>query len=76
MATLFEISITDGYGYLSGSFADESPTDWTRFISDLYENILNVKYPRRDNSFEIPITKVARHKFRRQQVPEIFLTDL
>jgi len=68
--------LADGYSYLDNSYGITGLTEWKAFISNLFNNILNGMFSKTGNSFEIPLTKVAKYKFRKNQIPEVFLTDL
>ena len=68
--------LADGFAYLDG-FAEKSGlNEWKQFIYSLYNNILDNKYKESGRQYEIPLTKVQKYKFRKKQIPEIFLTDL
>lgn len=68
--------LADGYAYLDNPVANPKLEKWSLFISDLYNDILNGKYVATESVFEIPLSKVEKYKFRKKQVPEIFLTYL
>ena len=68
--------LADGYAYLDNPVANPKLEKWSLFISDLYNDILNGKYVVTEFVFEIPLSKVEKYKFRKKQVPEVFLTDL
>lgn len=68
--------LADGYAYLQNHAENTSQKEWKRFISDLYNDILSSKYAESGNKYEIPLTRVQKYKFRKQQVPEIFWMDL
>ena len=53
--------LADGFAYLDGFAEKTKSKEWEQFIYSLYK---------------IPLTKVQKYKFRKKQVPEIFLTDL
>ena len=68
--------LADGFAYLDG-FAEKSRLDeWEQFIYSLYNNILGNNYKESGRRYEIPLTKVEKYKFRKKQIPKIFLTDL
>ena len=70
------IYLADGFAYLDG-FAEKSElNEWKQFIHSLYNNILGNKYKESGRRYEIPLTKIQKYKFRKKQIPEIFLTDL
>ncbi len=68
--------LADGYGYLQKEREDNTLERWNSFISDLYHDILNCRFPSTGNSFKIPLNQVQKYKLRKKQVPELFLTDL
>lgn len=68
--------LADGYGYLEKSTKTAVLEEWTEFITILYNDILNNKFPKTDTSFEIPLSKVQKYKLRKKGISEIFLTDL
>lgn len=68
--------LADGFALLNGFANKTRLEDWKQFIITLYDNILNGKYLKTNNRYEIPLTKVQKYKFRKKSVPEIFLTDL
>lgn len=67
----------DGFGYFQ-TFAHNigGTKDWFSFISKLYEGIVQGRYKKTDNHFVIPISKVQRYQLRKNNIPEVFLTDL
>lgn len=68
--------LADGYGYLEKSTTTTALEEWNGFITTLYNDILNNRFSHTNTSFEIPLSKVQKYKLRKNQVPEIFLTDL
>jgi hypothetical protein len=68
--------LADGFAYLEGAAEKSGLSEWKQFINSLYNNILDNKYKESGRQYEIPLTKVQKHKFRKKQIPEIFLTDL
>lgn len=68
--------LADGYRYLERSRKTTKLQKWNRFITVLYDDILNHKFPKTDTSFEIPLSKVQKYKLRKIGIAEIFLTDL
>lgn len=68
--------LADGYRYLERSRKTTKLQKWNRFITVLYDDIVNHKFPKTDTSFEIPLSKVQKYKLRKIGIPEIFLTDL
>lgn len=66
----------DGYAYLNGSIETTALEEWSQFITVLYNDILNNKFPKTSASFKIPLTKVQIYKLRKKAISEIFLTDL
>lgn len=68
--------LADGYRYLERSRKTTKLQKWNRFITVLYDDIVNHKFPKTDTSFEIPLGKVQKYKLRKIGIAEIFLTDL
>lgn len=68
--------LADGYSYLIGNQRSTSQSEWMLFIDKLYNDILNGKYVQTTAIFKNPLTKVQRYKLKKQQVPDIFITDL
>ncbi len=70
--------LADGFAYLDNMEKEKQTgsEEWRQFIDNLYNDILNGKYPKTGNCFKNPLTKVARYKFGKKSVPEIFLLDL
>lgn len=68
--------LADGYALLNGSLEDGPLTEWTAFIRSLFENIIKGRYPETGTAFVIPLNRTAKYRFRKQGVPEVFLTDL
>ena len=68
--------LADGFAYLDGFAETTELNEWKQFIYSLYNDILSNKYRKDRKSYEIPLTKVQKYKFRKKQIPEIFLTDL
>lgn len=68
--------LADGYAYLDNPVANPKLEKWSVFIAKLYNDILNEKYIATESTFKIPLSKVDKYKFRRKQVPEVFLADI
>lgn len=68
--------LADGCAYLSGAWKESRLTQWKEFIDRLYWEILEGRYPETMNDFSVPLNRVAKHKYKRNGVPEVFLTDL
>ena len=68
--------LADGFAYLDGLAEETRQEEWKLFISSLYTDILSGKYIKSDRRYDIPLTKVAKYKFRKKQIPEVFLMDL
>lgn len=68
--------LADGFAYLDGFAEKTELKEWKQFICALYNDILDNKYAKDGGRYEIPLTKVQKYKFRKKQIPEIFLTDL
>ena len=67
----------DGFGYFQ-TFAHNigGTKDWFCFISKLYENIVQGKYKKTNNHFAIPLSRVQRYQLKKNNIPEVFLTDI
>ena len=68
--------LAGGYEYLEKSAKRTKLQKWNPFITVLYEDILDNRFPKTDASFEIPLSKVQKYKLRKKGVAGIFLTDL
>lgn len=68
--------LADGCAYLSGHWRESGLTLWRDFISCLFEEIQNGRYPQTGSSFTVPLNRVTKYKFQKNGVPEVFLTDL
>lgn len=68
--------LADGFAYLDGLAEETWQAEWKHFISSLYTDILSGKYQKSDRRYNNPLTKVEKYKFRKKQIPEVFLTDL
>lgn len=68
--------LAGGYKYLENLTKTTVFQKWNRFITVLYDDILNNRYPKTDTLFEIPLSKVQKYKLRKMGISEIFLTDL
>ena len=67
----------DGFGYFQ-TFSHNigGIKDWFCFISKLYEGIAQSKYKKTNNHFAIPLSKVQRYQLMKNNIPEVFLTDI
>lgn len=68
--------LADGFAYLDGLVEETWRVEWKQFVCSLYNDILDGKYIKGARRYEIPLTKVQKYKFRKKQIPEVFLTDL
>ncbi len=68
--------LADGFAYLDGFVEKTELEEWKQFMYSLYTDILNNKYKKSKQPYEMPLTTVQKYKFRKKQIPEIFLTDL
>ncbi|MBO5092909.1 MAG: DUF4274 domain-containing protein [Lachnospiraceae bacterium] len=68
--------LSDGYAYLEDFSQTTALTEWKDFMTALYHDILNNKFPKTNAPFEIPLTKVQKYRLRKKGISEIFLTDL
>ena len=66
----------DGYACLTGRVNESGLTEWKEFILSLYERIVHGNYSNTGVHFQIPLNRVARYKFRKQNIPSVFLDDL
>lgn len=67
----------DGFGFFQ-TFAHNTggSKEWFDFIAPLYDAIESGRYPRTGHHYSLPLSRVARYQLRKQNIPEIFLTDL
>lgn len=68
--------MTGGYEYLKGAAKKTKLQKWTKFVNDLYDDILNNKFPKTAEPFKIPLSRFQKLELHIMGVPEIFLTDL
>lgn len=66
----------DGYAYLENLEKTTDLKEWGSFITALYDDILNNKFPKTGKSFEIPLSKVQKYKLQKKGISKIFLIDL
>ena len=66
----------DGYAYLDDLEKTTDLKEWGSFITVLYDDILNNKFPKIDKSFKIPLSKVQKYKLQKKGISKIFLIDL
>lgn len=57
--------LAGGYEYLEKSARRTKLQKWNPFITVLYEDILDNRFPKTDASFEIPLSKVQKYKLRK-----------
>ena len=50
--------------------------EWNSFITALYDDISNNKFPTTGKSFKIPLSKVQKYKLQKKGISKIFLIDL
>lgn len=67
----------DGFTYFM-TFAHSigGTKEWFQFISKLYDDIVNSRYKKTVHHFEIPLSSAQRYRFKRDNIPEVFLTDI
>jgi len=66
--------LADGYTYLFDK--DNVITglkEWRDFVSKLYNDIINGKYPQTENKYEISLTRVEKFKLKKLGIPDVFL---
>lgn len=68
--------LSDGYAFLDNLTKTTDVKEWGRFITVLYDDILNNKFPKTSTAFEIPLSKVQKYKLQKKGISKIFLTDL
>lgn len=56
----------DGVSYLLDKSGNESLPQWSSFIENLYNSILDNKYQRGEIAFKAPLSKVQMHKLKKQ----------
>jgi hypothetical protein len=69
--------LADGYGYFQ-TFAHNigGTEEWFCFIGKLWNDIKNAKYKKSVHHYLIPLSKVQRYQLRKNNIPEVFLTDV
>lgn len=67
----------DGFTYFM-TFAHNigGTKEWFQFMSKLYDDILNNRYKKTVHHFEIPLSGAQRYRFKRDNIPEVFLIDI
>lgn len=68
--------LSDGYAFLDDSTKTADLKEWGRFITVLYDDILNNKFPKTSTAFEIPLSQVQKYKLQKKGISKIFLTNL
>lgn len=68
--------LADGTCYLDDPQCNPGLDIWKRFIAELYGRIVAGEFKKTEIAYKIPLSKVAIYKFRKKQIPEVFLTDL
>ena len=68
--------LSDGYAFLDDSTKITDLKEWGKFITVLYDDILNNKFPKTSTAFEIPLSQVQKYKLQKKGISKIFLTDL
>ncbi len=75
LALALEIfDLADGYAYLFDmDNAGAGLKEWRDFVTTLYNDIINGKYPQTENKYEISLTRVQKFKLKKLGIPDIFL---
>ena len=68
--------LSDGYAYLEDLEKTTDLKEWNSFITALYDDISNNKFPKTGKSFKIPLSKVQKYKLQKKGISKIFLIDL
>ena len=69
--------LADGYGYIQNyPNVDYGTEDWLNFIETLMKDIIEDRYKKTDNHYEIPLTKVQKYKLNKLGVPKILISDI
>ena len=68
--------LSDGYAYLEDLEKTTDLKEWNSFITTLYDDISNNKFPKTGKSFKIPLSKVQKYKLQKKGISKIFLIDL
>ncbi len=68
--------LSDGTGILDEDFENCFNKEWIFFVKHLYNRILNGDYKKGTIPFEVPLTKVQRYHLKKNNFPEIFITDI
>ncbi|MDO4469050.1 MAG: DUF4274 domain-containing protein [Bacillota bacterium] len=64
--------LSDGYAFLDDLTKTTDFKKWGRFITILYEDILNNKFPKTSTSFESPLSKLQKYKLQKKVSQKIF----
>lgn len=67
----------DGFTYFL-TFAHNigGTAEWFRFISKLCDDIEHGKYQKTEHHFEIPLSQVQRYQFKKNNIADVFWTDV
>ena len=65
--------LSDGYAYLEDLEKTTDLKEWNSFITALYDDISNNKFPKTGKSFKIPLSKVQKYKLQKKGISKIFL---
>lgn len=57
----------DGYAYLE-DLEKTTDLEWDSFITALYDDISNNKFPKTGKSFKIPLSKVQKYKLQKKGI--------
>ena len=66
--------LSDGYAYLEDLERTTDLKEWNSFITALYDDISNNKFPKTGKSFKIPLSKVQKYKLQKKGISKIFLS--
>ena len=68
--------LSDGYAFLDDSTKTTDLKEWRKFITVLYDDILNNKFPKTSPPIEIGIYLFLLFILQKKGISKIFLTDL
>ena len=64
--------MSDGYAFLDNLTKTTDVKEWGRFITVLYDDILNNKFPKTSTAFEIPYLKFKNTNFKKRYFKNFF----
>ena len=64
--------LSDGYAYLEDLEKTTDLKEWNSFITALYDDISNNKFPKTGKSFKIPLSRFKNTSFRKKVFQKFF----